>query len=80
MEGGGPPLGLTFDIEHIRYKKKFQLQRANILAKRNTHRNLFEILLNQPEIRLYLPFSSIDLEQQTVTSVCLLFQINPGAW
>ena len=36
-----------------------------------THR---EILLNQTEIRLYLPFSSIDLEQQT-DSARLVFQI-----
>ena len=28
----------------------------------STQRNLFQILLNQTEIRLYLPFSSIDLE------------------
>ena len=37
-------------------------------------RYLFKILLNQPEIRLYLLFS-IDLEQQTDT-VRLLFEIN----
>ena len=41
----------------------------------NTQRNIFEILLNQTQIRLYLTFSSIDLEQQTDT-VRLLFQIN----
>ena len=27
-----------------------------------TQRNVYEILLNHTEIRLYLPFSSIDLE------------------
>ena len=27
-------------------------------GSRHTQRNIFEILLNQPEIRLYLPFSS----------------------
>ena len=37
--------------------------------------NFFEMLLNQTEIRLYLQFSSIYLEQQTV-AVRLLFQIN----
>ena len=41
----------------------------------HTLRNLFGILLNQTEIQLYLPFSSIDLEQKTDT-VRLLFQIN----
>ena len=40
-------------------------------------RNLFQILLNQFEIRLYLPFSAIDLEQQTDT-VRSLLQINRG--
>ena len=32
-----------------------------------TQINLFEILLNQTEIRLCLPFSSFDLEQQMDT-------------
>ena len=44
-----------------------------------TRRNLFHILLNQTEFRLYLPCTMIDLEQQT-DAVRLLFQINIGAW
>ena len=39
----------------------------------------FEILLNQTKIRLYLPFSSTDLEQRA-DSVRLLFQINREKW
>ena len=42
-------------------------------SMRYTHRNLFQILLNQTEIRLYLP--CIYLEHQT-DSFRLLFQIN----
>ena len=44
------------------------------LWRTRTQRNLFQILLNEPEIRLYLRFT-IDLEQQT-DIVRLLFQIN----
>ena len=36
----------------------FAFMHRNVLVYfRYTHRNLFEILLNQPQIRLYLPFS-----------------------
>ena len=35
----------------------------------STHRNLFEILLNQPEIRLYLPFSDWIKTKRTSVSI-----------
>ena len=42
-----------------------------------TNRILFEILINETVIRLYLQCTMIDLEQQT-DAVRLLFQINRG--
>ena len=38
------------------YRKRNQLDLVKILSLKYTQRNLFEILLNQTEIRLYLPF------------------------
>ena len=45
------------------------------IDRSNTQRNLFEIALNQTEIRLYLQFYEIDFEQQTEAER-LLIQIN----
>ena len=47
----------------ILLRSSARTDRAGISAC--TLRNLFGILLNQPKIRLYLPFSLIDLEQQS---------------
>ena len=60
----------------LRYRRGPQFNRhyAEIGQCLYTQRNLFEILLNPTEIRLYLPFSSIYLEQQT-DCIHLLFQI-----
>ena len=53
----------------------FATKRSSIRAVHTRREIFFEILLNQTEIRLYLPFP-IDLKQQTDTSVC--FQIGQG--
>ena len=53
----------------------YGLTSGRVVIFKYMQRNLFDNLLNQTEIRLYLLFSSIYLEQQTDTHR-LLFQIN----
>ena len=48
-----------------------------ILGQSYTQRNLFDILLNQPDIRLYLPFSDW-FGTQTDVSVCVPNQSKNG--
>ena len=64
--------GVSYIYIHVLYT--FTLERSFTQASMYTHshaeRNLFEILLNQPGIRLYLPFSDW-FGTQTDTSVCV---------
>ena len=57
MPRDAPPLTLDRPSQRIPTKKKY--------GATFTLTNLFEILSNRTETRLYLPFQLIDLEQQT---------------
>ena len=77
----GPPLCRGMSLSDACRADMISMpERNNFLSKRNafrkevayTQKKLFKIILNQPEIRLYLPFSDWFGTKQT--SVCL--QIN----